>query len=343
MSHVIDIAKSLVGKLGNIDPVLFQRDDILYVANENAFAQLSHGIPFFHYAGLGLSPSENQELFDASENAFEVDEKERSGQRRQHLSHGEAAYFRPLVFGVGKCNYQRNGSYVTLSAITNAAQQIDKLPRDGKIRLVHNVWGDQPNHDSEAGHGQLPMIIDAARVINLEHYLDMVRKQEDAMMQAMEEFPDKIARGKARDSDLYGDIDLDVPDCFVLTENTMLTFPRVAYLTHHDNRRTGKETWLPEMSPDNILPVYNKIPGFEKAPYAMMLAVNGLRGEGDWMYTLATDTIKRLDRAKEEIAIIQSDGIDRDIKGIVDRLNGIHGLILSQREVVRNREIARTT
>ncbi len=327
MKNVVDIAVSAMTKLGgNERPQMFQRGTSLYLVTPKGYAQLTYA-PQAHLHSQGFpSPEisrEYEELKRRAKSALLKDQPKDREKPNEFLS-GEAPYFDAMAFRMERGGFCGSVSCFTIDDLAKAANDLKRLPQDGNIRVTNYV--SREHDDGRTGR----VFTDSAWVMPQEAYLEMMREREKRMIAELRRVKDPY----------HGQPFSRVPSCMILTENLMAGFPRGVFLTCFDNRKTGKETWTRESSPDSITPYFEEV-YMTESPYKLTVATNGFRGIQRGRFGLIDrDILRKLGEVEKELELLEPEF--RDIEKVVEGLNLVHTATMARHNLREARKRDKT-
>ncbi|MBU1198274.1 MAG: hypothetical protein KKF46_05135 [Nanoarchaeota archaeon] len=228
MVYAVDFVLNVMKELSSTEPVLFQRDGLLYIASEQGFGQVTYGLrtrpeEIQSWENRGQSPE-----IAESEDAIHkwVGDKYN---KKPDFKKGEKPYLKAICFGPDDNSF-------TLEEITKGAQELAKLKDDGKIRMVLHRSGYHSHKYGYAADG-IDVWVQEARVMDRERYLEIIREKEDKIINRVEGIENV---GERRDvGESYER--LTFPDCVILTPNIMVGLPRSGRLHLH---RDELDSWI---------------------------------------------------------------------------------------------------
>ncbi|MEK6861837.1 MAG: hypothetical protein AABY07_07770, partial [Nanoarchaeota archaeon] len=227
MVYAVDITLKLMEGLSSSKPHLFQRDGSLFVVSQEGLGVVSFGLSTSQIREPRYGETQPPEILE-SRNAILEWVKE-DYQTRPRLLEGEEQHLKAIAFGPDSTQFY-------LKDIVETAGELSKIPDDGNIRLVSH---DTRYHSHKYGYAAdgIDVLVYAARVMNRERYLELLRKKEEIL----KEIAGFSVEDKRDLSETYKR--LKFPDCVVLTPHIVVSFPRAG-------SRNGSWTSTTEFSID---------------------------------------------------------------------------------------------
>ncbi len=275
MVHAVDSLIAVMRGLSSTEPVMFQRDQRFYVVSEEGFGLMNIGMwawplsdrekqDFDKYGG---DPDEGNEYLKEykkqwrdnnrhiselleSEDIIQAFEKDSPYSRYQTpvFAQSELPYIRPLMFG-------HNDNTFTLDGITGIARL--ELPDDGMIRMIEHSEGYHSHKHGYAMDG-IDVNVQAARKMDREKYLELMRKKEDWIYE-------KLSRN---------DIRAKFADCTVVTPFMMFTFPRQGHPRQGHHSRNLWDMYYTRFFDD--LRIEYTFQPYDKNPFESVVTINSV-------------------------------------------------------------------
>ncbi len=272
--YAIDLMASLMKEISGEKPAFFQRDDGFYATTTKGFGKLNYW--------LQLHGEDVQ------------------------FSDGEKPYVLPLVFD-GFSNLKPS-----LESMISIANQLQKLPDDGKIRMVSHG---EDYHANKHGYGcdGTDIWLSAARVMNREKYFELIRQEEDKFREVISgEDEEEIEKTYAASGISFSSGKMaSLPDVTIITPNILMTFPR------NMDRFVNNPFY------------FNGLGRFDESPFSFYLDVN--------KRTLGFSNKERFEKSTSKIIM----GLSKDLESLekimpemqsyIGQINKIHNQGLKKR------------
>ncbi len=319
MTHAIDFVLNVVKKISSKEPVLFQRDGSLYVASADGFGKVGYG--------LRTAPEEIQPWEERRQSPEIVESQDAikkwvgdSWYKKPKFLNGEQKYFKSIVFGSDSNSF-------SLEEITKIAQELAKLPDDGKIRMVLHGSNYHSHKYGYAADG-IDVFIQQARVMGRDRYLELMRKKENKILQDME----SLAETKDNVNDRYQR--LTFPDCVILTPYMFVSLPRRGRLDFH---RHELDAW----KQDTTLKIsYSGSSTYDESPFAMHITLNAQYLKIKDAEKLIMTKDKVLEHISKELSAVKSNM--ELAEKFIARINEVHNKVSAKdikwKKNLRNRE-----
>ena len=318
MKYAVDFVLNVMKGLSSSEPVLFQRDGTLFVVSQEGFGQVSYG--------LRTSP-ERIESWQKREQSPEILESEdilqHSGDevhKTKSFRKKDRPYLEAICFGP-------DANLFTLEGLSETARKMAKLPDDKRIRMVSH---DSNYHSHKYGYAcdGIDVSVAAARVMNRDRYLELIRDRETKIIEAIESLGNAKIRGEVERAYQKSDF----PDCIIMTPYIMINLPRKGVLDMHGsgqgswNQRTslGHNT---RMSRGGIL-AYYEIDTSCESPFGVVIKLNAQTLE------TARDCDEGLARIAKEVGIVNSNRSAAE--DFISRLNEAHNNV--EPDAIRRRK-----
>jgi hypothetical protein len=216
MDYAVDIAIAIMNKIteGSAKaPVMFQRDSTLYIASPQGFAQVT--------VGLELEPRREDRWTPKREGPIPTDAicaRDEAG--KMQFIEGERQYISAISYGP-------DTDASTLEEIAKAAEAMQNLPDDGKIRMILHDSGYHSHKYGYAADG-MDVWVSKANVMGREDYLTLARSQEQKAIDKLEALVENIEKieDHERATNIYTERLKNSPDCTILTPNMLVSLPR---------------------------------------------------------------------------------------------------------------------
>ncbi len=307
MAYAVDFVLNVMRKLSSSEPVLFQRDGLLYIASGEGFGQVTYG--------LSTTPEQIQS-WERRTQAPEILEsedvlKEAADEygKKPAFKEGEAPFLKAITFGPDIRRF-------SLEEITKAARELAVLPDDRKVRMVSRITGYH-------SHLHNDVLVQEARVMDRDRYLELIREGEDALIQKMEQASKTGLERTMRE--VYRR--LKIPDYVIVTQYLKVSLPRSGRL---HPLKAEPDSWTEEtmMEPHDSgstkgsILYHPDIATYRESPFDINVTFNAkdlqdangerLRSSGD---KLVANIIEQLSAVASNIHIAQE---------FIDRMNAAH-------------------
>ncbi len=313
MVYAVDFVLNVMKKLSSSEPVLFQRDGSLYIASAEGFGQVTYGLSTTSEITQSWGGRKQLPEVLESEDVLCKGVEDRYGKKpafKEAFKEGEAPFLKAIALGPYTYKF-------SLEEIIKAAKELAALPDDRKVRMISNTIGSQD------------VFISAARVMDRNRYLELVRGREDALIQAMEQVGET---GESRGTyKVYRD--LKVPDCAIVTPYLKVSLPRGGRLhlfrdeSDSWTEETRMESHYSESTKGSIL-YHLDVNTSEESPFAINVTLNAkdlldanvecLKSSGD---KLVVKVSEQLSAVTSSIHIAQE---------FIDRMNAAHNKACAQ-------------
>jgi len=256
MAYVIDIVYNAMSKLSSEKPSLFQRDGMLYVVSKEGFGQVNYGLQAY------ARPEERKHEPEAPEilvsNDILTDKR---------LAKKEEPHLKPICFG-------EDTRHFSLQNILQTGEALAKLPDDERVRIVSHGSRYHSHKYGYAADG-VDVWLGAARVMDRENYLAMMRKKQDDVVEEMRQYKSHMENYRktssfARDS-VQEYKQKEVPSGVIMTQHVLATFPQIGEL----NVYNANNAWSKETSLESNLIKRHPIDTSRESPFQLHTIVNG--------------------------------------------------------------------
>lgn len=283
-----------IRRIGNEEPVIFQRDGGLVVASSAGFGIVNYGVSV-DFSGW------------------------RKGQK------DEKKYFQPLIR-----NCDDRGP--TIEEMAKAVKTYSKLSNDDNVRMVnHSSY--YRSHKYGYGVDGVDVAPQTKKTIPLKKYLELMDETEEAIFKDTETQFGKLRERSEKIPiafDIYGNYlnkrIVSLPDAFVLTPNLFISFLRRGTINtreeeiNHWDRNT-------ELCTDHYVD-FEEISGYKESPFDMNVTINSRN-----IRTIDTKSfkeeqkriVKEIDRELSEVRTTVE-----LMEPVLTRLNGLHNELFSE-------------
>jgi hypothetical protein len=334
MDYAVDIAIAIMNKIAERSgkaPVMFQRDSTLYIASPQGFAQVT--------VGVELEPRREERFTPKRENPIPTDAIcRRDNVDKLRFIKGEKPYISAISYGPDTDAF-------TLEEIAKAAERMQELPDDGKIRMILH---DSQYHSHKYGYAAdgTDVWVQKANVMCREDYLTLVRGQEKKAAEELEALAENAAKidDRERATKMYERLLKNSPDCIVLTQNMLVSLPRRGVLQLH---RDEPDSWTMQTRLEEnwnshghggILH-YRDVNTYDENLFAVNIVMNSRE--------MRTATKESMSEARTKILQAQSKELDavlasmEAVERYLGRLNRVHNIACAE-NLERRREMRRS-
>ncbi|MBI2043988.1 hypothetical protein HYT24_01340, partial [Candidatus Pacearchaeota archaeon] len=298
MAYAIDFVLDVVSGLSSSKPVMFQRDGLFYVVSPQGFGRVSRGL---------ATATEKIEAWQRREQKPEIlESKDVIVRQTNDVSRpplyrgGEKSYLSAIAFDDDTNSF-------TLEDMAKTAKRLAELPDDGKIRMVSHATR---YHSHKHGYGSdgIDVWVDAARVMDRERYLELLRLKEQETNEKMDSL-----RGKdKRDLDRAYPQDIRFADCVILTPYIMVNLPRTRKLFLSDSTSWTQRT---RFRREDMFS-YCDVNTYEESPFKVNVTLNSQNS------VTLDEASKATERINRELGVVNSNvALANDVIG---RLNNLH-------------------
>ncbi|MBN1274820.1 hypothetical protein JXA12_00800 [Candidatus Woesearchaeota archaeon] len=205
MGYLLDFAYNTIEDISDTKPVLFQRDGALHIASPQGLAHLPYGLCTAHTAQRAGKQWDEQARNAATDVISKW--KETDYDKQPLFKKKEEPYLRAIAFGPDDSSF-------TLDDIAKTAQALTALGDDGNIRMINHL---EYYHSHKYGYAAdgIDVRIEQAKVMSRATYLDLLRKKEESIIEALEQL------AKRGETNHYP----QPPTCVIITPYTQTSFP----------------------------------------------------------------------------------------------------------------------
>ncbi len=306
MTHAIDFVLNVVRKISSKEPVLFQRDGSLYIASAEGFGQATYGLSI---TPEEIQPWEKRRQLPEIVESHDAIEKwvGDSWYKKPKFLNVEQKYFKTIAFGPDSNSF-------SLEEITKTAQELAKLPDDGKIRMILHSSNYHSHKYGYAVDG-IDVFVQQARVMGRDRYLELMREKENKILQDME----SLAETKDNFNTRYQR--LTFPDCVILTPYMLVSLPRSGRDLHRDELAPWKQDTTLKIS-------YNNPSTYHESPFAVYITLNAQYLEIKDVERLTIVKDKVLEQINGGIRAVESNM--NLAKNFIAGINAVHNKISAQ-------------
>jgi len=311
-AYVVDFVLGVMQSLSltsSSKPVLFQRDDALFVASRDGFGYVT--------PGLRTTP-EKIESWERRNQSREILESmniitgTREG-REEDCEYvvGEEQRISPILTGP-------DSSLFSLKDMFKTVLKLSSLEDDGKIRMVS-----QSNSYHSHKHGYAcdgtDVWVNSARTMPREKYLDIMRQREDELVKRLADL-----EGVSEDNLEFARRQIAIPQGVIFTRNLKVSLPIDTPIIFEYRRDSWTETTeLGKRMGDGPLP-----PTHNESPYSIVTRLNTAYSQtqtaGEYK-TMRAQTMGAIDR--ELLAL--EEHMDK-AEEIVKNINDVHNKVCAK-------------
>jgi len=291
MTYAVDFAIDIMQMISSPAPVMFQRNSSLFIASQQGFAQITYGLN-----------TQSQKKAEWQEEAPEILESQDAIIRRSEegfrdykttFRKGEGKYLLPILFS-------KDSDAFTLEDMIKAAEALQKLPDDGKIRMVSH---DSTYHSHKYGYAAdgIDVWVCAARVMNRKRYLELVKKNETDLLGSI-----GALEGLSHQQISASYSRLKFPDCVIMTPYLLVSFPRGGRLSNLEHNQTDwrqstslEHSWN-GTSNGSIL-TYRELRNDVESPFNIYVTLNSLSFKGKTQSSLESKSASLINQFKKEL------------------------------------------
>ncbi|MBN2052385.1 hypothetical protein JW756_02685 [Candidatus Woesearchaeota archaeon] len=315
MTYAVDFVIDAMTKLSDSKPVMFQRDGSLFIASKQGFAQVTYGLHVMPQKRHELD-SEVPEILE-SKNAILQRVKDTRGESKIVFRKTEKKCIQSIIFGTDDNTF-------TLEDIIKSASALQELPDDKKIRMVSHDSGYHSHKYGYAADG-IDVWVAAARVMDRERYLELVRKNEDDMLESMARIKDIKHISTQPTDELYRN--LKFPNCLILTPNLLASFPRKGSLRNamHDEKDWNNSTRLENNwngTNNGSILRYSELRHDMESPFSFYIDLNSSRFKAKTAEELANKGGKLINQMEKELEALRLAA--EKGQSFIERLNAVH-------------------
>ena len=307
MASAVDFVLEFMKKISSSEPVLFQRDGALYVASAEGIGQVSFGL---QTRPLELRAWETKpqppEILD-SKDVTVTRSRDDGG---HHVRKKEIPYFKHIAFGPDTTSF-------TLEDITKAARELAQLPQDGKIRMVSH-GSRHHSHKYSYGCDGIDVWVESARVIDSNRYLELIRKREDNLVQAMADLAEYEDRRRiSREYD-----QLKIPACLIITPYLLVSLPRGGRLHLHTHQPDSWTSHTPLEQKSGSILHYGDTDTYKESPFSLKISINAQNLEGKSYESVQASGHEAVTKIGQQLSAV--DSVMPIAQDFITRMNSAH-------------------
>jgi len=226
--YIVNEIIKMVGEMSGVQPVIFEMDGNLMAISPKPARECVIGV-----ISYGINPDKKSKI-DGLENCITT--KDKWEPKSEDFKPEELPYVQAIQ--LSRKNEFEKG--YNINGLSKIARLLSELPDDGKIRIVKHRKSSSPN-----GTG---LYIDEWRFIgeaytmNVEQYLEEIRKNERNMYQKLADLPSELEKTEETDSK-YGILNrARIPVACILTNDLFISLP-VPGLLSEEGEALGVSQW----------------------------------------------------------------------------------------------------
>lgn len=304
--YIVDFVLKVISDISSSKPFLFQRDGALVVASQQGFGYVTPGVQTWLERIASWEKREQpREIRESTEIMRRVKQR---GQVICKFTGQEKKYVLPIT-------HSEDTTVFSLKDISTAVEKFEKLPDDGKIRMVSHDSGHHSHKHGYACDG-IDVWLTCARVMDRTNYLEIMRQKQDELLEKLENSKADSSEGGCSYARMQ------IPRAIIFTKNLMASLPLREELSYH---REGVASWseetklLRQNSNDQLPSTHNE------SPYGLFVKLNSLSDEIQTTQeykTLRTKTINGIDR---ELQVLESHMMG--VEAFLGQMNAIHNRV----------------
>lgn len=329
---VYDAVYDTVKRIGDQEPVVFQRDGRIVIASERGFGIVDYALPVvFREKQFWETRRPEDKLKEPAEQySRPVNLRVESPGWNATLvgDDPELRYFQPLVRhpeGEGEC----------LEDMTALVRAYRQLPSDGNVRLLAHS---SAYHSHKWGYGGdgIDVVPEIGRVMPMERFLELVVGAEEAIfanidrqftaLKGMDQFD--LPSNDSIYGNQYNSGRINMPDGFVLTPNAFVSFIRKGSspnFSEPNNPSWGKRARLRSDYPVQ----FRRPDSYQENPFRGTVIINSHKIDARDAKSYGVEQRRVLEETARELEQIEAP--IRAMEPLLARLNGDHNEAFAKR------------
>ena len=320
---VIDTVRRISGE----EPVIFQRDGDFYAVSSRCFGVVDYGLStsFMDWEERPeWKKDEPEPLTRKYSKALEVEVSTPGMTRDLVGDNPELMYIQPFVSdpdGVGP----------SIDELAQAAKEFRELPENRMVYMLNHFSGYHSHKYGYACDG-IDVVPSVGRVMEKEKFLELMAQCERGILEKMKATFEELGRGDRRTPEtirVYGN-DCNagyvrLPDAFVLTSNTFMSFIRRGEphidRDYRNNWTSGTNLYSSLISPEQMN-------GYEESPFGFYVRINSRDIFGKDANTLMEEQEKLTEDIKNDLreAAVSA----KQVAPVIQKLNDLHNTLFAE-------------
>jgi len=318
---VIDTVRRISGE----EPVIFQKDGGFYAVSSRGFGVANYGLPtcFRDWEQRPKYRKDEPEPLARKHSQVLSVEVSSPGRTRNLVSDDpELKYVQPFVS-------DPDGSGTSIGELAQAAEEFRALQENDNVYMLNHFFGYHSHKYGYAADG-VDVVPRFGRVMPREKFLELMAQCEGEILEKIKTTFEELGEGRTPEtSRVYGD-DCNsgfvrLPDAFVLTPNTFMSFIRRGE-PHID--RDYRNNWTSETHLSDQFISSGQMDGYKESPFGFYVRVNSKGIFGKDADTLRQEQERFTGDITDELREVAVSA--KQVAPIIERLNGFHDTLFAE-------------